>query len=88
MKNNLEGGIVYMKNTAEESANLKMALKHDPWTPELEAETYSFPLEAEEAYSDVAEGWDTCHPDSWVAREMAAAKIETALKERENEQDD
>jgi hypothetical protein len=80
--------ISYMKNTAEESADLKIALKHKPWTPELEAEAKDFPLEADEAYFEVVDGWDTCTPDSWVAREIAAAKIEAALKERDNEQDD
>lgn len=57
-----------MKDTEEESAELKMALKHDPWTPELAAEAEAFPIEASEAIKEVEEKWDDCHPDSWVAR--------------------
>jgi hypothetical protein len=56
-----------MKNTAGESADLKMALKHDPETPELAAEAYEYPQEADEAIEEVRLGYDTAAPDSWVA---------------------
>lgn len=56
-----------MKNTAGQSADLKMALKHDPCTPTLVVEAEAFPLEADEAVQEVKEGRDYCHPESWVA---------------------
>lgn len=59
-----------MKDTAAESAELKMALKHDPVTPELEAEAQAFPVEADEACSEVEDGLDTASPGSWVANQM------------------
>lgn len=55
-----------MKPTAGESADLKMALKHDPLTPELAAEAEAFPLEAEEALREVEQGWDSAAPGSWA----------------------
>ena len=57
-----------MKPNADESADLKMALKHDRWTPELHAEALAHPLEADEAIEDVRSGLDTAAPDSWVER--------------------
>jgi hypothetical protein len=62
-----------VKDTAEQSAALKMALKHDPMTPELEQEAKRFPLEADEAFFEVQNGHDTCHPDSWVAEQSRLA---------------
>lgn len=59
-----------MKETAEQSADLKMALKHDPVTDHLRAEAKAFSLEADEAYFEVLDGLDTCAPDSWIAEEM------------------
>ena len=56
-----------MKETAEESAELKMALKHDPETPALAAEAESHPQEADEALFEVEAGLDTAAPGSWVA---------------------
>lgn len=56
-----------MKDTADESAELKMALKHDAETPELAAEAERHPQEADEAIQDVENGYDTAAPDSWVA---------------------
>jgi hypothetical protein len=55
-----------MKATAEESADLKMALKHDPISPALRAEALRFPLETDEAMEEVLSGRDTCAPGSWV----------------------
>lgn len=57
-----------MKDTAAESAELKMALKHDLETAELAAEAESHPLEADEACEDVRQGLDNAEPGSWVAR--------------------
>jgi hypothetical protein len=57
-----------MKDTPEQSADLKMALKHDPVTPELIAAAEIHPLEGDEAYFEVADGLDTCAPESWVAQ--------------------
>jgi hypothetical protein len=59
-----------MKDTAEESADLKMALKHDPVTDELRAEAVTFPLEADDAYFEVKEGRDHLTPGSWVAEQL------------------
>lgn len=56
-----------VKDTEEESAELKMALKHDPMTDALAAEAKAFPLEAGEAIDNVERGYDTCATDSWVA---------------------
>lgn len=56
-----------MKETAGESADLKMALKHDPVTDLLRAEAEAFPAEADEAVAEVQGGLDTCAPDSYVA---------------------
>lgn len=56
-----------IKPTAEESADLKMALKHDPVTPALAAEAVAFPVESEEALREVEEGHDTAAPGSWAA---------------------
>jgi hypothetical protein len=60
-----------MKATAGESAELKMALKHDPETPQLAAEADKFPLEADEAIQDVEGGYDTAAPGSWVANRLS-----------------
>jgi hypothetical protein len=56
--------------TAEESADLKMALKHDRVTDghRLLADLHT--SEADEAISEVLAGWDTCSPDSWVAERI------------------
>jgi hypothetical protein len=59
-----------MKTTAEESADLKMALKHDPRTQALDTEAETFPLEADEAVQEVEDGRDDCHPKSWVAEAL------------------
>jgi hypothetical protein len=56
-----------VKDTWQESADLKQALKHDPETPELAAEAAAFPIEAEEALSEVTRRLDTATPGSWVA---------------------
>lgn len=60
-----------MKETAAESAELKMALKHDPETAELAAEAVAFPAEADEALADVENGNDYAAPGSWVYRRLA-----------------
>jgi len=62
-----------MKDTAEQSAELKMALKHDPETSLLRAEAERHPLEADEALLEVETGLDTAHPESWVARLLSPA---------------
>jgi hypothetical protein len=64
-----------VKPTAAESAELKMALKHDPVTPELEAEAEAHPLEADEAIQDVERGYDDASPDSWVSRYLKRASV-------------
>lgn len=74
-----------MKETAEESAELMMALKHDPWTPELDAEAEAFPLEADEAMRNVEENVDDCHPDSWVAREASQPKDGPMIEHAEDD---
>jgi hypothetical protein len=55
-----------MKETAEQSADLKQALKKQIETPELAAEAAAYPLEAEEALSEVKLRLDTAIPGSWV----------------------
>ena len=60
-----------MKPTAEQSADLKMALKHDPATDHLRAEAEVHPLEADEACAEVTAGLDSCAPESWVAEVLA-----------------
>jgi hypothetical protein len=60
-----------VKPTAGESADLKMALKHDSVTDKLRQEAEECPLEASEACFEVEEGWDTASPDSWVAEGAA-----------------
>ena len=72
-----------MKVTAEESATLKMALKHDPVTPFLRAEAEAFPAEADEACSDVENGHDTAAVGSWVEEVLCA--IETNFQEERHE---
>lgn len=57
-----------MKDTAAESAELKMALKHDEETPALRRNADEHPQEAAEAIEDVAAGLDTATPGSWVAK--------------------
>lgn len=59
-----------MKETAGESAGLKMALKHDPVTDALRAEAERFPLEADEAFCEVERGLDTADPGSWVHEQI------------------
>ena len=59
-----------MKDTAEQSADLKQALKKQPVTDELRAEAEAFPLEADEACAEVREAHDFCTPDSWVAEQV------------------
>ena len=59
-----------MKASAAESAELKMALKHEPASPALQREAVLFPLEAEEAIADVRAGLDLATPGSWVAVEL------------------
>lgn len=62
-----------MKDTAEESAELKMALKHNPITPELCQEAQLHPVEADEAYQEVFDGRDTRTPGSWVDQMLTAS---------------
>lgn len=59
-----------MKATAEESADLKMALKHDPETPELAAEAARFGAEAGEALWECEQGLDIAAAGSWVANRV------------------
>ncbi len=61
-----------MKDTAEQSAELKMALKRDPESAVLAAEAEAFPVEADEALTECEQGWDTATPGSWVARRLEA----------------
>lgn len=61
-----------MKDTAAESAELKMALKHDPETPALAAEAEVHPLEASEAIQEVEVGLDSADAGSWVANRRGA----------------
>lgn len=56
-----------MKDTAEQSAELKLALKHDPSSPALRAEARAHPLELDEACVEVERGLDDAHPASVVA---------------------
>lgn len=56
--------------TAEQSADLKMALKHDPVTDELREKAACFPIEADEAVSEVLAGHDTCLAASWVSDQI------------------
>ena len=60
-----------MKPTANESADLMQALKHDPVTGALRDEAKAFPVEADQAIADVEGGLDTAHPQSWVAEWIA-----------------
>lgn len=60
-----------MKATEAESAALKQRLKHEPLTPELDAEAGEHTAEAEESVWEVEQGYDTCSPDTYVARELA-----------------
>lgn len=62
-----------MKETEEQSAELKWALKHDPVTHELRAEAEEHLNEAAEAIGEVELGLDTAAPDSWVAEQIEAA---------------
>jgi hypothetical protein len=64
------GGCV--KPTAEESADLKMALKRDPETPELRAAADS--LEGDEAHAEVTEGRDYAVPGSVIANELSPVR--------------
>jgi hypothetical protein len=59
-----------MKATAEQSAELMQALKHDPVTDALRAEAEAFPAEAAEALANVEGGLDEASPDSWVAEQL------------------
>lgn len=60
-----------MKDTEDESAALKQALKHQPLTPDLEAEAALHTQEAEEAVWEVEQGLDTRSTGSYVDRELA-----------------
>lgn len=60
-----------MKDTEEESAILKQALKHLPCTPELITEAEAFPEEAGEAIQEVQDGYEEADPGSWVALYLA-----------------
>lgn len=57
--------------TADESAELKQALKHDPITVELRRMAAENPVEADEAVLECEQGYDTYSPDSWVAEVVA-----------------
>lgn len=59
-----------MMRSAEQSADLKQALKHDPATPELRAAADS--LEGDEALQECADGLDTATPGSVVAEQLKA----------------
>jgi len=59
-----------MKPTADESAELKMAFKHDQETLALAAEAELYPVEADEAISEVENGRDYADPGSWVANRL------------------
>lgn len=59
-----------MKETADESAELKMTLKRDPETPELAAEAVRFPAEAGEALYEVESDLDYAAPGSWAANRL------------------
>jgi hypothetical protein len=63
-----------VKATARESADLKMALKHDPVSPFLRAEADAFPAEADEALHEVERGWDTAAAGSWVEEVLCATE--------------
>jgi hypothetical protein len=54
-----------MQDTPEQSADLKMALKHDPATPELRAAMDS--LEGDESYAECVAGLDAATPGSVIA---------------------
>ena len=56
-----------MLPTADESAELKMALKHDRETDELAKLAQIHPQEADEALFEVEEGLDSAAYGSWVA---------------------
>lgn len=62
-----------MKDTAEESAELKQALKHDVVTRELILEAQAHPEEAHEAYEEVFWGHDERTPGSWVDQMLTAS---------------
>jgi hypothetical protein len=61
-----------MQATPEQSADLKMALKHDPATPELRAAAAS--LEGDEAFAECASGLDTAAPGSVIAEHLRDAR--------------
>lgn len=58
-----------LQETAEQSADLKQALKHDPVTDELRAAADS--PEGDEAVDECRRGYDTATPGSWVAEVLA-----------------
>jgi hypothetical protein len=61
-----------MLETTEQSADLKMALKHGLETPELAAlAAGDGHHEADEAIREVEDGADACETGSWVANVMA-----------------
>lgn len=61
-----------MKAFPEQSAELKMALKHDPVTEDLREEARRFPEEAGEAYDEVLSGRDKRTPGSWADEQIHA----------------
>ena len=54
--------------TAEQSAEIKQALKHDPCSFQHVVLARRHFIEADEAVEEVENGHDTAHPDSWVAK--------------------
>jgi hypothetical protein len=55
--------------TAEQSADIKMILKLDPVTPDIERMAEVHATEAEEAVAEVLAGFAEAEPGSWAARE-------------------
>lgn len=62
-----------MKDTEQESAELKQALKHGLCTRELIEEAQRHPEEAHEAYEEVFWGHDERTPGSWVDQMLTAS---------------
>lgn len=64
-----------MKNTAEESANLKRRLRTLPLTPALEREANKFPSEASEAVDETERGLISAGEGSYVAVILARRHV-------------
>ena len=72
-----------MKNTDEESADLKQRLRTLPNTPALEQEAGEFPIEADEAVEETERGLILAVAGSYVAAVLARTHAHTADEENQ-----